>query len=493
MQPYRLEDLPFSNSFAALPDTYYSRVTPTPFTTRPQLIHFNAAAAELLHLDPDCHRHPRFAEIFSGGHALPGFEPLATLYAGHQFGHYVPQLGDGRAILLGETTNPRGERWEIQLKGSGLTPYSRDGDGRAVLRSSVREYLCSEAMHGLGIPTTRALCLIGSDDDVYRERIEPGAMITRLAPSHVRFGSFEVFFYRDQHGAIAPLADYVIDHHYPELSDHPAPERYVGLLNSVVERTARLVAQWQAVGFAHGVLNTDNMSILGITLDYGPYGFMEAYDPGYICNHSDYHGRYAFDQQPRIGLWNLSCLAQTLLPLIDVDAAKAALSAYQDLFTGHYQTLMAAKLGLRDADERGAKLCDELLEQMHQSTVDYTRLFRSLASTAGRDSDSATLRDEFVDRERFDCWQRNYAGLLRAVGADPQVRRAAMLAVNPKYVLRNYMAQIAIEQAERDKDYREIGRLMRLLQTPFDEHPDMQAYAAAPPDWAGGIQVSCSS
>jgi uncharacterized protein YdiU (UPF0061 family) len=220
---------------------------------------------------------------------------------------------------------------------------------------------------------------------------------------------------------------------------------------------------------------------------------MEAYDPGFICNHSDYHGRYAFDQQPQIGLWNLSCLAQALLPLMDVDAAKAALATYQDLFIGHYRTLMAAKLGLHQADERSAELTDELLQQMHQSGVDYTRLFRSLASIVGGDDDQATLRDEFVDRERFDCWLRSYTGLLRASGADPKARRAAMRAVNPKYVLRNYMAQIAIEKAERDRDYSEIARLMRLLQAPFDEHPDMQAYADAPPDWAGGIQVSCSS
>jgi uncharacterized protein YdiU (UPF0061 family) len=493
MKPHRLHDLPFSNSFAALPDTYYSRVMPTPFATRPQLIHFNAAAAELLHLDPDAHSDPRFTEVFSGAQSLPGFDPVAMLYAGHQFGHYVPQLGDGRAILLGETTNPRGERWEIQLKGSGLTPYSRDGDGRAVLRSSIREYLCSEAMHGLGIPTTRALCLIGSDDEVYRERIEPGAMLTRLAPSHLRFGSFEVLFYRGQHAAIGQLADYVIEHHYPELADQPVPERHIGLLNRVIERTARLVAHWQAVGFAHGVLNTDNMSILGITLDYGPYCFMEAYDPTFICNHSDYHGRYAFDQQPGIGLWNLSCLAQAMLPLMDVDAAKAALATYQDLFTAHYRTLMAAKLGLQQADQRAAELSDELLAQMHQSGVDYTRLFRSLAATAGGEDAGAALRDEFVDRERFDRWRHHYAALLRAGGSTPEARRAAMLAVNPKYVLRNYMAQIAIDKAQSDKDFSEIARLMRLLQTPFAEHPDMQVYADAPPDWAGGIQVSCSS
>ncbi len=489
MPLYHLEQLPFSNSFATLPDGFYSRVAPTPFASTPELIHFNSAVAELLHLDPSCRHQRLFIDAFSARTALPGFDPLAMLYAGHQFGHYVAQLGDGRAVLLGETTNPRGERWELQLKGSGLTPYSRDGDGRAVLRSSIREYLCSEAMHGLGIPTTRALCLIGSEDEVYRERIEPGAMLTRVAPSHVRFGSFEVLFYRERHEAIAVLADYVIGHHYPDLAQLPSPRRYVEWLAAVVKRTAHLVAQWQAVGFAHGVLNTDNMSILGLTLDYGPYGFMESYDPGFICNHSDYHGRYAFDQQPQIGLWNLSCLAQALLPLMEVEAAKATLETYQDEFNRHYQKLMAAKLGLGEEDQHGAQLVHELLAQMQQSASDYTRMFRSLAGA----TDPASLRDGFIERERFDRWLHDYHTRLRALGRDPAQRRAAMLAVNPKYILRNYMAQIAIEKAQDEHDYSTIEDLFRVLQRPFDEHPDMQDYAEAPPDWAGGVQVSCSS
>jgi protein adenylyltransferase len=488
MPAHKLQELPFSNSFAALPDMFFSRVRPTPFDCAPELIHFNTAVAELLNLDAGCATEAQFADIFTGKTSLPGFDPLAMLYAGHQFGHYVPQLGDGRAILLGETINPRGERWELQLKGSGLTPYSRDGDGRAVLRSSIREYLCSEAMHGLGIPTTRALCLIGSRDEVYRERIESGAMITRVAPSHVRFGSFEVFFYRDRHEAIELLADYVIRLHYPELADLRAPERHIRFLETVVTRTARLVAQWQAVGFAHGVLNTDNMSILGITLDYGPYGFMESYDPGFICNHSDYHGRYAFDRQPHIGLWNLGCLARALLPLMDVEAARAALDTYEDTFRQHYLTLMAAKLGLGPADAHSARLTQELLAQMQQSGSDYSRLFRALSSAR----DSVTLRDTFIDRERFDRWWQDYRSRTDGLQYSSEERFARMRAVNPVYILRNYLAQIAIEKAER-QDYSEIDRLIRLLQTPFDEQPDMQAYAAAAPDWASAIQVSCSS
>lgn len=322
------------------------------------------------------------------------------LYAGHQFGHYVPQLGDGRAIILGEARNRRGEPWELQLKGSGQTPYSRAGDGRAVLRSSIREYLCGEAMHALGIPTTRALCLIGNSDEVYREQIETRAMITRLAPSHVRFGSFEVFFYREQYGLIRILADYVIDRYYPQFSGQP--DCYEKFLRAVVERSAHLIEQWQAVGFAHGVMNSDNMSILGLTLDYGPFGFMEGYEPGFICNHSDHQGRYAFDRQPQIGLFNLSCLAQALLPPMEVDVAKAALESYWDFFTPHYHGLMAQKLGFGEIDAQILALLNELLAQMQQNHLDYSLGFRALGDVRCATEDLLALRDRFVDRERFD-------------------------------------------------------------------------------------------
>jgi len=486
-----IHSLPMSNSFASLPQQFYSRVQPTPFVSQAHLIHFNSEAAALLDLDPDAQFDVQFVEVFSGKQKLAGAAPLAMLYAGHQFGHYVSQLGDGRAILLGETTNQRGEQWEIQLKGSGLTPYSRDGDGRAVLRSSIREYLCSEAMHGLGIATTRALCLIGSDDEVYREQIETGAMLTRLAPSHVRFGSFEVFFYRKQHQRVRQLADYVIDGHYPELAQQT--DRYTALLQSVSDRTAKLMAQWQAVGFAHGVMNTDNMSILGLTLDYGPYGFMEAYDAGYICNHTDHQGRYAFDQQPQIGLWNLTCLAQALTPLIDIDAAKAVLESYQSVFSQHYYSLMLQKLGIETVEDASVALLGELLALMQHSGSDYTRVFRSLCGVVS--GDGAKLhhtRDLFLQREPFDRWLQDYRAYLSTQKSDDAEREEKMKRVNPKYVLRNYMAQIAIEKAEQ-QDYTEIENLMNLLRTPFDEHPQWQHYAEASPEWAGDIQVSCSS
>src|SRR5678815_1998486 len=299
-----LETLSFDNTYAQLPESFYARVNPTPFASPPYLVSFNPAAAELIDLDSDQAKRPEFAGLFGGSMLAPGMEPLAMLYSGHQFGVYVPQLGDGRAILLGEVKNDRDERWDLHLKGAGMTPFSRDGDGRAVLRSTIREYLCSEAMHRLGIPTTRALCIVGSDERVYREQIETAATLLRMAPTHVRFGTFEIFYYRQQHEHLKVLADYVIAQFFAHLRE--ADDKYARFFTEVVERTAKLIAQWQAVGWAHGVMNTDNMSILGLTLDYGPFGFMDDYDAGFICNHSDHNGRYAFNQQPYIGLWNLS-------------------------------------------------------------------------------------------------------------------------------------------------------------------------------------------
>ena len=490
--PRPLEQLGFDNSFGRLPAAFYSRVAPTPFEQAPYLISFNQQVAELLDLDPDEAQRPEFLAYLTGQTPWPGSDTLAMLYAGHQFGYYVPQLGDGRAILLGEVRTARGEKWDLQLKGCGLTPYSRDGDGRAVLRSSIREYLCSEAMHGLGIPTTRALCIIGSDEEVYREEIESGAMLLRVAPSHVRFGSFEVFYYREQADQVRILADYVIDQHHPELTAHP--QKYAAWLREIVLRTARLIAQWQAVGFAHGVMNTDNMSILGLTLDYGPYGFLEQYDPGFICNHSDHHGRYAFDQQPHVALWNLACLAQALTPLMSVDAAKDALSAYEKTFVTQYYDLMRQKLGLPELNEQAVSIVNELLELMQNDGRDYTLTLRALSRFDTRDNaDNTALRDLFISRNKFDRWAQNYKNILVHSHSDDHERRQAMNARNPKYILRNYLAQIAIDKAKQDRDYSEIDRLLRCLRKPFDEQPEFDDYASEPPDWARTIAVSCSS
>ncbi len=487
----KLEQLVFDNTFARLPAAFHSRLCPTPLPD-PYLVSFNPAAAALLDLDPAQAARADFAEYFIGNRLLPGAEPLAMLYSGHQFGHYVPQLGDGRAILLGEIRNSAGEHWDVQLKGAGITPFSRSGDGRAVLRSSIREYLCSEAMHGLGIPTTRALCIVGSDEEVFRETIETAAVVTRLSSSHVRFGSFEVFYYNDQHDSLPVLADYVIVKHFPRLLG--APDKYLLFLYEVVTRTARLMAQWQAVGFSHGVMNTDNMSILGLTFDYGPFGFMDAYDSDYICNHSDYHGRYAYKQQPHIGHWNLSCLAQALLPIMPVEAAKAALDSFMPAYSEHYQELMGRKLGLTQTDTEDMPLINTLLEMMHASHVDYTNLFRGLSRFNSAPGEKNTLlRDQFTDHAAFDAWAEAYRMRLQRESGTDVERAARMNQVNPKYILRNYLAQNAIAQAGQGRDFSEVDRLSALLQHPFDEQPEMERYAAPPPDWARQIEVSCSS
>ena len=478
----KLEQLEFDNTYARLADGFYSRLNPTPLPA-PYLVSFSAEAAALLDLDPAESERADFAEYFSGMRLLPGSEPLAMLYAGHQFGHYVPQLGDGRAILLGEINNNAGEHWDVQLKGAGPTPYSRNSDGRAVLRSSIREYLCSEAMHGLGIPTTRALCIIGSDEEVYRETIETAAVVTRLAPSHLRFGSFEVFYYRDQHESLATLADYAIAKHFPLLRE--APEKYIRFLNEVVTRTAQLMARWQAVGFAHGVMNTDNMSILGLTFDYGPFGFMDAYDPAFICNHSDHSGRYAFNQQPKIGLWNLSCLAQAMLPLMPVEAAKAALDSYWPIYSEHYQTWMGRKLGLTEIGQDDAALIDTLLEMMRANHVDYTNLFRALGRfQVAPDASHERLRDQFADRPAFGAWLEAYRRRLLRQPLPEAERWARMDRINPKYILRNYLAQNAIHLARQERNFSEVNRLLELLKHPFDEQPKMENYALPPPEGA---------
>ena len=487
----KLGQLNFDNTFARLPDIFYSRLNPTSLPC-PYVVSFNPDAAKLIDLDNAEVFHPDFAEYFIGNRLLPGSEPLSMLYAGHQFGYFVPQLGDGRAILLGEVVNSLGEYWDVQLKGSGQTPYSRQGDGRAVLRSSIREYLCSEAMHGLGIPTTRALCIVGSDEEVFRESVETAAVVTRLSPSHVRFGSFEVFYYRGQHEPITVLADYVISRHFPLLRD--APDKYAHFMQQVVTRTAHLMAQWQAVGFSHGVMNTDNMSILGLTFDYGPFGFMETYDPGYICNHSDQAGRYAFDQQPGIGQWNLAALAQALTPLVPVDEMHAILDSYGQLYFERYAALMSNKLGLNYLGMADYELVKVLLEMMQSSQLDYTNLFRSLSQFISTPGElNSAIRDQFMDRDAFDAWAAAYRTRLRTENVADAERKINMDEINPKYILRNYLAQQAISTAEQERDYSEVERLRILLSRPYEEHPEMESYAAPAPEWARHIEVSCSS
>lgn len=463
---------------------------PTPLPS-PYFVAGSAAAAGLIGLSPAQLAEEDFIALLTGNAVPEGSLPLSAVYSGHQFGVWAGQLGDGRAILLGEVDTPAGPI-ELQLKGAGATPYSRMGDGRAVLRSSIREFLCSEAMAALGIPTSRALAVVGSNQGVMRETVETAAVVTRLAPSFIRFGSFEHWFYNDKKEELKILADYVIERFYPALSETANP--YQGLLEEVTRRTAHMIAQWQSVGFMHGVMNTDNMSILGLTLDYGPFGFMEAFDARHICNHTDQQGRYSYAMQPKIGHWNCFALGQALLPLIgEVDAAQAALAVYQPAYAEKMDELMHKKLGLLSARDGDTTLFEALWSVMQANRVDFTLFFRRLGDLRVDDpSLDAPLRDLFIDRDAFDGWAAGYRARLRAENSDDAARRLVMHAINPKYVLRNYLAQVAIDKAQ-NQDFSEVRRLLTILQSPFDEQPENASYAALPPDWASGLEVSCSS
>lgn len=439
--------------------------------------------------------------VMSGNGVWPGMSPFASVYSGHQFGVWAGQLGDGRALLLGEVDSPIGPQ-EIQLKGAGATPYSRRGDGRAVLRSSIREFLCSEAMHGLGIPTTRALSLVASPQPVRRETIETAAVVARVAPSFIRFGHFEHFSYSGEpghHEALQALVDFVVTHHFPQLLD--APCRALALLDAVVARTAELMAQWQSVGFCHGVMNTDNMSILGLTIDYGPFGFLDAFDPDHICNHSDDRGRYSWNNQPQIGYWNLRALAQALLPLIpqakeDTQVVIDVLQTYEQRFPQALRARWRAKLGLLTEQEADGDLAVALLQAMAAGKADFTITFRRLcdyrADLPPEHEANAPVRDLFLDRDAFDVWARRYAARLQSEGSVDTARAERMRRANPVYVLRNHMAEVAIQRAQKG-DYSEVQRLYALLQRPFDEQPGAEADAGFPPEWAQAIEVSCSS
>lgn len=480
-------DLNFNNSFSQLPDLFYRRRSPQGLR-EPQLVSVSSKVAGLLGLsESDC-KTTEFLELFSGNRLPVGSDPLAMVYSGHQFGVYVPQLGDGRAVLLGEVEHA-GNRWDLQLKGAGYTPFSRMADGRAVLRSCIREYLCSEAIHALGIPTTRALCVTVGSDPVYREQVETAAMMTRVSPSHVRFGSFEYFYYTRQYDALPILADYVIERHFGEWRGDE--QRYRLLFEEVVRRTAHLIAQWQAVGFAHGVMNSDNMSILGLTLDYGPFGFMEKYDPGFICNHSDHEGRYAFNRQPVVGLYNLNCLAHAFTPLLSEEVLTEVLSDYETSYIEAYQNQMNRKLGLVTRQQWDDTLVTDLLQLLHAGQVDYTNFFRSLCRVH-EEKEPNELYEMFEHAEEFRQWLQRYLARVVEDPADNCERLSLMRRSNPKFVLRNYLAQQAIEAAQQ-QDFSETDRLLELLGAPGEEWPGFESYAAESPDWAKELTVSCSS
>lgn len=478
-----LEGLRFRNSFAALGETFGERRAPSGIPGA-RLVAFSSDAAALISLDDAEAERPEFAALVSGNALVRGMEPVAAIYGGHQFGVWAGQLGDGRAILLGETQSASGEPWELQIKGAGQTAFSRFADGRAVVRSTVREFLCSEAMHHLGIPTTRALAMAAGEEPVVRERVERAATVIRMAPSFVRFGSFEIFQSRGQDEHVKTLADYIIDRFYPESGT--GDDRYARFFAAVVERTARLIAAWQSVGFAHGVMNTDNFSILGLTLDYGPFGFLETYDPRFICNHTDETGRYAFDAQPTVGLWNCYALADALSSLIPPADREAALAQYAPAYRAEFVRLHRAKLGLSDEREDDVELLLDLFRLLEMRRVDWTRFWRALSH-----EDAAALAMLGED-EATRGWFARYAARVAGDPLGEPARRRAMRATNPKYVLRNWVAQEAIEACEAGDD-RIVREVLEVVRAPYDEHPDHDAWSQPAPEKYRDLSVSCSS
>ena len=498
-----LNALKWNTQFDQLGRDYSAVVDAQPLSNT-RLLHFNHSLGTELGIKLTPENRAEILAQLSGEKAVTGQKFLAHVYSGHQFGQYVPQLGDGRAMLIGQIETRQNALWELQLKGAGQTPFSRFGDGRAVLRSSIREYLASEAMHGLGIPTTRALALFHSDEKIQRETIESGALIVRVAPSHIRFGSFEYFYYQHKHEKLKPLADYVIEHYFPQFSEEFTGPKfsgkadYAGWLQEVVKRTAELVASWQTVGFCHGVMNTDNMSILGLTLDYGPFGFIDGFNAKHICNHSDESGRYAYDQQPGVAYWNCSRLLQATLPLLSdkpdeaVERAQEILTTFEPTYTKALQSRWFAKLGLLETKDIDTVLVNDLLALMHGARADFTRTFRMLAEVKAKSEQPISLRDHFADVEGLDVWLFNYRERLVSESSDDDARKIRMNSVNPKFVLRNHLAQRAIELAQND-DASEIENLLSVLKAPFDEHPKFEHYAAEPTAEQQNIELSCSS
>ena len=477
---------------SGLPAALTPRVEPSPLP-EPQLLAWSEATAALLGLGRADREDPALLALLAGNTVPTGVTPTASAYGGHQFGQWAGRLGDGRALSLGRLGGGLGPAYEVQLKGAGRTPFSRGGDGRAVLRSSIREYLCSEAMHGLGIPTTRALALVGSPLTVRRETFETAAVVTRVAPSFIRFGHFEWLAHLDEHAGLRALAEQVMAAHYPEqLGD------VSGWLTQVVQRTARLMAQWQAVGFCHGVMNTDNFSILGLTLDYGPFGFIDGFDANHICNHTDESGRYAYAQQPPVGQWNCAQLLNACLPLLDavseaaVEKGTAILDTYGTAYAAESVRLWRAKLGLATAADDDATLINRWLTLLHRTRADFTLSFRRLSSLRSLDTSPHAGRDHCADPAGYDAWISDYRARLQREQSLDAERAARMDAMNPLYVLRNHLAQAVIEQAQAG-DASGIDALRLVLTRPFTEQPGAEAYAAEPPAHLSHIAVSCSS
>ena len=470
-----------------IPDPYWVALSPD--------------CAKLMGIDLDANNLPvdkAWLEVLSGNqlhtasHRFPN--PIATAYSGHQFGVWAGQLGDGRAILLGDIAGQ-----ELQLKGAGITRFSRMGDGRAVLRSSIREFLCSEAMHALGIPTTRALSIVGSDLPVRRETMETAAVCARLAPSFIRVGHFEHYASLENHARLKELADSLMKIHYPEclLADEP----YLDLFKRICVRNAKLVAQWQSVGFCHGVLNSDNISVLGLTIDYGPFGFLDLFQIDHICNHSDQGGRYAYHRQPQIMHWNMACLASSMIPLLELshsenesqELLRSALEEFPIIYAQTWQSLFRKKLGFSTQQDGDVALIERLLQAMHDSKVDFTSFFRNLGRiNSNMPTPTFSSRDDFIDRDAIDLWLTDYVARLQDESSIDSERQLAMNQVNPKYILRNHLAQHAIERAQK-KDFSEVSKLLEILSRPYDEQSNFDSYALAPPPELDQVEVSCSS
>jgi len=458
-----------SLKYSSLGGDYFAQVE-TKSLENSKLIHVNQSLKQDLNLDIS---DENLLSICSGEKKLGNVNPISTVYAGHQFGYFVPQLGDGRSCLIGEISN-----YEVSLKGAGVSPFSRGADGRAVLRSSIREYLCSIAMEALNIPTTKALALVASDTGVYREHLENASIVTRVAESHIRFGHFEFFAARGQTENVKKLADFVIEHHLPEVDK----ENYLELFKEVVRSTALMIARWQAQGFAHGVMNTDNMSILGLTIDYGPFSFMETYNPGFICNHSDTQGRYSFEKQPSVALWNLHRLADALKSLVNETQLKEAITEYEPSLVKEYSSLMRRKFGLLEVNDEDNSLINEFLELLYTNKKDYHKSMRQLSS-----------ENEHTLGGNFDSWFKRYKTRLEKETSKMNQRVTMMHKVNPKYVLRNYLVEVAIRKAEDLYEYDEIETLFQLLKKPFDNHEGYESYDSEPPEWAQNLELSCSS